>query len=45
MKVLAAHETSIHIDPGQGHAAQLLKVKIQHVTVDSVKIWAETRLL
>lgn len=45
LKVLAAHETGVHVDPGQGHAAQLLKVKVQHVAVDGVEVRTEAGLL
>lgn len=28
LEVLATHKTGIHVDPGEGHTAQLLKVKV-----------------
>ena len=38
LEVLAAHQAGVDVDVGQADGAQLLKVKIEHVAVDGVKV-------
>ena len=40
LEILATNKTGVDIVVGEGYAAQLLKVKVQHRTVNGVKIGA-----
>lgn len=39
LEVLAAHKASVDIVVGERHRTQLLKVKVQHSTVNGVQEW------
>lgn len=43
LEVLAAHQTGIHIDFGERHRTQFLKVKIKHFAVNGVQVGASPR--
>ena len=38
LEVLAADEAGVHVDPGQGHGAQLLNIKIQDSPVHRIQV-------
>lgn len=40
LEVLAANQTSIHVDPGERNRAQLLEIKVENTSVDCVEIRA-----